>query len=362
MTSLYGPGKEQGQQDSCTGVATAFTIASIVIVGLRTYTRIAIVHSFGKDDLAMLSALVFTIGYLIAIWVLRENGMGFSGASLTPVQMVNLIRTTLAIQIMYYIIIFCIKLSILFLYLRFAAAKRFAHAVKGTIWLLAVFCIICVICCLTQCIPLHKMWDFTGTVAGTCINTTALFYSTSTFNIITDIWILILPIQTLLSIQRPRREKAGLIVVFGLGVFSCIASIVRLHSIRIYTESKDPFYDSVPINLWSMIEVNIGIWCASIPALKALISKAQRERTRSITGYKYHSRDKSGAKISAQKLGSRSDEGSNGTTNAPDHNDQGFALKSLPNGRIVQQPEPAARKTSHGSEELFFQPGADAKV
>jgi hypothetical protein len=153
-------------------------------------------------------------------------------------------------------------------------------------------------------------------------------------------------------------------VVFGLGVFSCIASIVRLHSIRIYTESKDPFYDSVPINLWSMIEVNIGIWCASIPALKALISRAQRERTRSTTGYNYHSRDKSGAKITAQKLGSRSDEGSQGTTTAPDLDeiDQGFALKALPNGRIVQQPVPAARKASQSSEELFFHPGANGKV
>jgi hypothetical protein len=62
---------------------------------------------------------VFTVGYLVAIWVLRENGMGFSGAVLKPVQMENMIKATLAIEIMYYILIFCIKLSILFLYLRF---------------------------------------------------------------------------------------------------------------------------------------------------------------------------------------------------------------------------------------------------
>lgn len=30
----------------------------------------------------------------------------------------------------------------------------------------------------TQCMPLSKMWDFTGTVSGTCINSTAMFYST----------------------------------------------------------------------------------------------------------------------------------------------------------------------------------------
>jgi hypothetical protein len=76
-------------------------------------------------------------------------------------------------------------------------------------------------------------------------------------------------------------------------VFSTIASIVRLHAIRIYTESTDPFFDSVPINLWSMVEVNVGILCASIPSLKALFSKGQRERSHT-AGYKYHSRGKSG--------------------------------------------------------------------
>jgi hypothetical protein len=111
-----------------------------------------------------------------------------------------------------------------------------------------------------------------------------------------------------LKIQRPNREKLGLVFVFGLGVFSTIASIVRLHSIRIYTESSDPFYDSVPINLWSMIEVNIGIWCASIPALKVLIirRRAASLASRSAGTYKYHSSGRSGAK----NLGNSSSEGS----------------------------------------------------
>lgn len=49
---------------------------------------------------------------------------------------------------------------------------------------------------------------------------------------------------------------------------------MRLHAIRIYTESCDPFFDSVPINLWSMVEVNVGILCASIPCLKRYFPRA----------------------------------------------------------------------------------------
>jgi hypothetical protein len=85
---------------------------------------------------------------------------------------------------------------------------------------------------------------------------------------------------------------------------------VRLHAIRIYTESSDPFFDSVPINLWSMVEVNVGVLCASIPSLKALFSKGQRERSKNGAGYQYHSRGKSGVQeVSADESANVSEYG-----------------------------------------------------
>ena len=45
-----------------------------------------------------------------------------------------------------------------------------------------------------------------------------------------------------------------------------------------------------------MVEVNIGIWCASIPALKALIRHRPREGSEQARSrvYQYHSKDRSG--------------------------------------------------------------------
>ncbi|KAH4183647.1 hypothetical protein HBI56_151920 [Parastagonospora nodorum] len=291
------PSTAQGlvNQRECVAVAAALTSLSVIIVTLRVYTRAVIVRNFGHDDYAMLVALVLIIGYFVAIIVLKDNGLGLSGEVLSPTQMRNQVQTTLAIQVIYYVVINTIKISILFFYLRIAARKRLEALSKGTIGFLAAFCSICIICTLSQCIPLHKFWDLTGTAPGTCsIDATALFYATSSINIAIDIWILVLPITTLLKVQRPTREKAALVGIFSLGVFSTIASIVRLHAIHIYTESSDPFFDSVPINLWSMVEVNVGILCASIPSLKALFSSSQRQRSKNGAGYQYHSRGKSG--------------------------------------------------------------------
>ena len=122
--------------------------------------------------------------------------MGFSGKVLQLDQMTNLIKTVVAVEIFYYLCVNAVKVSIVFFYLRIgktttplhrylisahtyitAAEKTFERLCKFTIYFLSTFCLVCIIVCLTQCIPLHKMWDFTGLVQGTCINGTAFFYS-----------------------------------------------------------------------------------------------------------------------------------------------------------------------------------------
>ncbi len=51
--------------------------------------------------------------------------MGYPLSMLTPDNMIAILKATLAIQVTYYAIIFCIKTSILFTYLRFG--KRQYH-------------------------------------------------------------------------------------------------------------------------------------------------------------------------------------------------------------------------------------------
>lgn len=177
-----------------------------------------------------------------------------------------------------------------------AVSGTFRKLCYATIALHAVFFVICLIVTLAQCVPLHKMWDFTGAVEGTCINGTAFFYTTSAFNIITDIWILVMPFKTLKSIQRPGHEKIALFIIFGVGAFATAASIIRLHTIYIYTLATDPFRDGVSVNLWSVIEVTIAISCASVSALKPIFSSRQRNVTRAAKSSAGHSQSGGGSR------------------------------------------------------------------
>ncbi|KAK0671586.1 hypothetical protein QBC41DRAFT_55166 [Cercophora samala] len=296
---------DQRRQDELVIITVVFTSLSILVVGTRTFVRAVMMRKFGADDWTMLGALFFSCGYLVEIIIMKYNGVGHAITTLTLDNMLILIKVTLAIQCTYYACVNCIKFSILSMYLRFAVTETLRYACYGLIGFHVVFFIISISTTLAQCQPLEKMWDLTGVAPGKCINTTAFFYFTSAFNILTDILIFALPIKTLIAINRPRKEVYALIGVFCVGAFATVIAIIRLHTIVVYTTAVDPFRESILVNLWSILEVNIGIICASAPALKPLFNpQALREARYGSSGgppkrteYHYHSRDKSGAEI-----------------------------------------------------------------
>ncbi|KAK4455337.1 hypothetical protein QBC34DRAFT_67050 [Podospora aff. communis PSN243] len=311
---------DQRRQNELVTTTAVFTTISIIIVGVRTFLRAVVIRKFGADDATILVALVFCVAYLAQILLAKENGIGHAITTLSLDNMLNLIKITLAIQCTYYGAVNFIKFSILCMYLRFAVTATLRRACYGMIAFHALFGIVSIIVTLAQCTPLHKMWDLTGTVAGTCINTTAFFYFTSGTNIITDIIIFALPIKTLLGIQRPLNEKIALVGIFCIGTFATIVAIVRLHTIYTYTLAVDPFQQSILVNLWSVIEINVAVICASAPALKplfspqALLNARQGSGTQGKrSGYEYHSKERTvpgggGGKISVgQSFSTRED-------------------------------------------------------
>ncbi|KEY73883.1 hypothetical protein S7711_06093 [Stachybotrys chartarum IBT 7711] len=264
---------DQARQNGLMATAITLTIASIVVVTLRVFARIWLIKKPGYDDWLICVALACVITYMVEILVGCKYGMGFPMDTLSLENMVNLMKITLAIQATYYIAVASIKISILLMYLRFAVDQRFRQIVIGTIGFHVVFLIVCIVVVFTQCQPIAEFWDLRQTIDGSCtINPTAFFYFTSAFNIATDIFILGLPVKTLISINRPTREKIALLCIFLIGTFATITSIIRLHTIHDYTLADDPFRHSILVNLWSVIEVNVGIICASVPALKPLFT------------------------------------------------------------------------------------------
>ncbi|PVI01190.1 hypothetical protein DM02DRAFT_494548, partial [Periconia macrospinosa] len=272
------PGAEKARQEGALGISVFMTIIGMTAVGLRVYTRAVVIRNMGPEDWTAIVAALFTLIFLILLLVSAKYGMGYSIMSVTPEMVVQNIKLGLAIVVVYKMTVTLIKISILLMYLRLAVNQTFTYACKGSIALLALYQFIVIIIVPVECTPLKRLWN--PTVQGHCIDINAFYYITSAFHIFMDVWILILPYKLIITIPRPLRERLAVYSIFGLGFFGTICAIVRFNYLAIVNNSRDPFYDSLPINTWSIIEVNVGMVCASLPTLRPLFSKAQRQRTR----------------------------------------------------------------------------------
>ncbi|KAK6951589.1 hypothetical protein Daesc_006111 [Daldinia eschscholtzii] len=116
-----------------------------------------------------------------------------------------------------------------------------------------------------QCTPVRRAWD--KSVPGTCISITRNWYSNAGFSIATDIMILVLPMQPIFRSNLPPKQKWALVIVFALGIFVTITSILRTQTIDFSSTSTDPTYD-IASSTWTVIEENLAIICACLPMCK----------------------------------------------------------------------------------------------
>lgn len=53
----------------------------------------------------------------------------------------------------------------------------------------------------------------------------------------------------------------------------CVTSILRLKALYAVADSQDQSYDNVGAAVWSNVETNVAIMCASLPTFKALLKR-----------------------------------------------------------------------------------------
>lgn len=107
----------------------------------------------------------------------------------------------------------------------------------------------------------------------TCVNINAFYLANAALNIATDLITYSLPIRLALNLQVSYKQKLALVIMFSLGFFACISSIIRITFIPGMLTSTDPTFAITKPMYWSVIETNVGILAASIPSFKPFARK-----------------------------------------------------------------------------------------
>jgi hypothetical protein len=113
--------------------------------------------------------------------------------------------------------------------------------------------------------------------------------SNSIINIATDFLLALLPLPLIWRLQLGIRTKAILVGILSLGVFACLAGIIKsTYNKTILKDPKRFVHDGY--SMWNFIELNVGIIAASLPTLKPLfihfleVAKGTTSRTK-VSGY-----------------------------------------------------------------------------
>ncbi|RSL98397.1 hypothetical protein CEP52_010355 [Fusarium oligoseptatum] len=124
-----------------------------------------------------------------------------------------------------------------------------------------------------QCTPIEgawKAWD--KEFPAKCNNINMQGWMAAIFNIVLDVGTLCLPLWELYKLSLSRKKKIQIMLMFSVGFFVTIVSIVRLQSLASYATTSNVTQDYVEIGYWSTIEVPVGILCACMPAIRSLFS------------------------------------------------------------------------------------------
>lgn len=261
------------QRSVVIGVCFGFLLSGIA-VALRVVARKMTKSKLFLDDYLIMVALLFKYACSSEVVAGLYNGLGCHITMIPQKNLVVYLKLTYVNNFLYTSCIAFIKFSILALYKRLFAVGSMNTAVNVmfgvvTLWVVGVFIAGSVIC-----IPASKFWN--PSIEGTCLNSYQFYYGAQIPNILTDVILLIMPLQVVWSLHIPRSQKMLLCGVFLVGGLTLVFSIVRLQAmIKMADAGPDLTYNHPPVIVWTCIEAAVGITAACLPNLRPLFRVRQ---------------------------------------------------------------------------------------
>ncbi|PFH60356.1 hypothetical protein XA68_11098 [Ophiocordyceps unilateralis] len=254
-------------------VGTAFGILSSLCVIQRFAYKFWTKLDIGLDDWTTLAAMVISLPTIVFdAHIVGPNGMGRDTWTLSPDNINNFSLYFFVMEILYFADVALIKAALLFFYVRIFPAREVRRLLYGTLALVTIFGLAFICIAIFQCTPIDYYWRrWDGEHTGRCLNMLAIAWSNAAISIAIDIWMLAVPLWQLRSLKLDWKKKVGVAVMFCVGTFVTVVSILRLRALDFSSHSTNPTWDFFDVGIWSTVEINVGIICVCMPSLRLLL-------------------------------------------------------------------------------------------
>ncbi|KUI57492.1 hypothetical protein VP1G_04757 [Cytospora mali] len=249
--------------------------------GLRFYSRAVLMNRWGWDDYSSVVVLAANIAQQAVLQMLLNLGCGIPNVLECSFQDVPLYKVAFVEEVVIYLLHFTIKTTFLLFYLRLSGNTRFQKFVLAGIVFNASIFITSMLLTFLQCIPFKEAIVPGSYPNAVCLDQLTVMIIPPVLNITMDLYILLLPIATVWSLQMPLRGKLEVVSVMTFGVCSVTVACIRIPMIISLTKSPDTSVQLGKMVIIAAAEVQAAIVAVNLPCIKSFWS---RFKTRNLEG------------------------------------------------------------------------------
>ncbi|KAK1536051.1 CFEM domain-containing protein [Colletotrichum paranaense] len=255
-----------------TGVV--FLVLGLLAFVLRVMARLCLGgQSWGPDDWVMCIAVGMMIPLNALSVPISQVALGKDIWNVHPDDVTQFLYLFYWDELLYLGALPITKISILLFYLKIFPKREIRIGCWVLIGLNVAYFITFELISIFQCRPIDGAWRaWDKEYPAKCNNINIQGWAAAIINILLDLATLILPLKELYNLSLSTKKKLMVILMFSVGFFVTIVSVVRLHSLASYATTSNATQDYVEVGYWSTIEVPVGVICASMPAIRSLFS------------------------------------------------------------------------------------------
>jgi hypothetical protein len=143
----------------------------------------------------------------------------------------------------------------------------------GAIVYVVVFSFVAIFLQIFQCFPVQSYWESWRGDFGSykCVNINLMAFVVAANLIFQDVFILLLPIPLVVTLHASWRKRAGILLMFSLGIFVIITSAIRLQYLVTIAATTNPTWDYTDVIIWTSLEVDVSIIVACLPSMRSYL-------------------------------------------------------------------------------------------
>ncbi|KAK2589759.1 hypothetical protein QQS21_012559 [Conoideocrella luteorostrata] len=259
-------------------MALGIITATVTIARMVFKRHFSASRRYSPDDWVVLSALA--VGLPCAIvnrQGLVHHGLGKDAWTMSTEEISTFAMYFYILEALYLTAISLVKMTLLVFYLMIFPSVSTGTWTRRLLWGSMIFNIllaaVCILLAIFQCNPVSYYWKqfLDEDMNGTCIASAPVAWVNASLNVALDVWMILIPLKEVYNLRMHWKKKTGVIVMFLMGTFVTVVSILRLLSLSQFDASINITWDYYGVALWSTIEINVGIICTSLPTLRLIL-------------------------------------------------------------------------------------------